>query len=99
MALRQHEFYVYHDGETVFARMRDISPVVVKKHETTDAAALYVHSIVNPKRLRPDDFTETNKHGVPLGLNSPAFQAAISDNCKATVIEAYKAAGVKGDAK
>lgn len=94
--LSQHEYYVYHDETTVFARMRDLAPVVLKKCASTDEAALLVESIVNPKRLRSDEFHDTKKNRfgdtVRLGLLSKGFQDMISKNCKAAVEAAYAAA-------
>jgi hypothetical protein len=95
--LKQHEYYVYHDATTVFARMRELAPVVIKECASTDEAALLVETIVNPRRMRPDDFTETRKNHkgdtVALGLLSKGFQDQISKNCKAAVEAAYATAG------
>lgn len=82
--LDQHKYYVYHEGNVVYARMDDQERVVVETCETPHAAYLFVQKIVNPDRLQHDDAVLEGR-----GFNHPEFQEAISENCKATVLAAY----------
>lgn len=84
--LKQHEYYVYYQGNLVMARRKAEAPVVAEECASPQAAHDKVQSIVNPDGVHP------TKVG-PMGFNEPAWQAAISGKCKAYVEAAYKAAG------
>lgn len=51
MPLKQHEFYVYHTGEKVYARRRDEAPVLAETLKTPQEAAAKVQSVVNPANV------------------------------------------------
>lgn len=95
--LKQHNYYVYHDGSTVFARKEDFAPVVAKECASPQEAHDYVQSVINPAGKRPQDFRECKidpKTGKPdptkpLGFLSKEFQDAISPNCEKVVRAAY----------
>lgn len=80
--LRQHNFYVYHEGDTIYARMMDRSPVIVEKAKSVQEAYDKVQQIVNPKGLQASYFG-------PEGFLSDKFQREISTNCEKIVREAY----------
>lgn len=84
--LKNHEFYVYHEGSTVFARAGNRSPVILQTFDTPQEAHDKVQSIINPTNKQHQDFG-------PDGFLSEEFQLSISDNCRAAVEAAYQ--GVK----
>lgn len=86
---KKHKYYVYHDGETVFARMDDLEPVILEKCETPQAAYGRVQSIINPENHRHDEYGEK-------GFNAEAFQSAISRHCETAVKAAYAQKAAKG---
>lgn len=87
--LKQHAFYVYHDGNKVMARMGDNAPIVAETLDTAQAAYDKVQSIINPTGRAPDSFAETNAAGQKMGFLSKEYQDAISPNCEAYVKAAY----------
>lgn len=82
MALKQHQFYVYHEENRVMARRGSEAPVVAETFETFQEAHDRVQEIVNPTGAPAAVFG-------PLGYNHPDFQAKISENCQAYVEAAY----------
>ncbi len=84
--LKQHQFYVYHDGPSVFARMGAKAAVLAETCASPQAAYDRVQSVVNPLGKRHDDPAFEGR-----GFHHPAFQSAISANCEAFVKAAYAA--------
>lgn len=94
--LKQHEYYVYYQGNLVMARRKAEAPVVAEECASPQAAHDKVQSVVNPHARPASYYRRHDKSGQvqsDLGYHDPAFQGAISDNCKAYVEAAYKAAG------
>lgn len=89
MPLKQHKYYVYHEGPIVYARMDDLERVEVQTCVDAQAAHDKVQSIVNPTMRSFDSFQEVDKLGRKMGFHSKEYQDAISDNCEATVKAAY----------
>lgn len=92
--LKQHRYYVYHDGATVFARMEDKAPVVIAECASPQAAADKVQSIINPLKLKHEDLHKGDlEKGTAdwRGFRHPDFQNAISGNCEKAVKAAYAA--------
>lgn len=85
--LKQHNFYVYYDGNKVMARMGDRAPVVAKTCKTPQDAHDLVQTIVNPTGIKHDHPTLEGK-----GFHHRAFQEQISANCEPFVKAAYEAA-------
>ena len=86
--LKQHQFYVYHQENRVYARRGKEEPVLLEACDTPQAAADLVQSIVNPTFV-----SERHPAFAGMGYVHPAFQAKISDNCRAAVETAYAAVG------
>jgi hypothetical protein len=86
---KKHKYYVYYEGEIVYARQDNLEPVVLEKCETAQEAHDKVQAIVNPGNRRHEDF------GLK-GLNSDEFQSAVSLNCEAAVKSAYAQKTLKG---
>lgn len=89
--LKEHQFYVYHDGPNVMARSGNAKPVVARVCKSPQAAHDVVQEVVNPEG-RDAKFYRVMKDGVvvsDLGFLDPRFQAAISKNCEAFVKAAY----------
>ena len=86
MALKQHEFYVYHEENRVMARRRTEAPVIAEEYESFQAAHDRVQEIVNPTKAPAAVFG-------PLGYNNPDYLAKISENCREFVEAAYAKAG------
>lgn len=82
--LKQHEFYVYYDGNKVMARMQKQPPVVAKICASPQEAHDEVQKIVNPKALKATDASLGGR-----GFLHENFQNAISANCEAYVKAAY----------
>ncbi|MEZ0263017.1 MAG: hypothetical protein ACAH80_18575 [Alphaproteobacteria bacterium] len=92
--LKQHKFYVYHDGAKIFARMDDLDPVLVEEckggglddegqpKSPAQEAHDKVMTILNPKGLKHTRFG-------PRGFLEDSFQKDISKHCEATVTAAY----------
>lgn len=81
--LKQHEFYVYHQGATVLARRHREDPVVAEALESPQAAYDKVQSILNPAGLSAESIDPR------LGFLAPAFQAQISERSREYVEAAY----------
>jgi hypothetical protein len=86
--LTQHSHYVYYDENKVLARRGTEKPVVAMTCDSVQDAHDVVQSIVNPSKLLPGDPSLEGQ-----GFHHPAFQAAISENCRAYVEAAYSSAG------
>lgn len=85
--LTEHEFYVYHSGEKVYARRGKEPPVLAKTCDTPQDAADLVQAVVNPLGMRHDD-----KRLEGRGFHHAGFQASISPNCQEFVEAAYATA-------
>lgn len=48
MPLKEHQFYVYHQGEKVFARRRNEEPVLSETLASPQAAHDFIQKVVNP---------------------------------------------------
>ena len=83
-----HEFYVYYQGATVFARRRSEPPVVAEECESPQAAHDRVQAIVNPEG-------KDHKAFGPRGFNEDSFVLGISERCREYVEAAYAKAGAK----
>jgi len=96
----QHEYYLYHEENRVYARMGDKPRVLVKEFAldadhgkdidglpitANQAAHNFVQSIINP------DGVGSHTYG-KLGFLHPDFLAQVSPRCEATVKAAYAAA-------
>jgi hypothetical protein len=82
--LTQHEFYVYHDENRVYARRREEEAVLARTLDTPQDAHDLVQSIVNPDGLHCKHKSLGEK-----GFHHPSFQEAISENCREFVEAAY----------
>jgi hypothetical protein len=87
-----HKYYVYYDGNKVYARMEGEKPIVAETLKTPQEAHDRVQEIVNPRGKPHAEFG-------PRGFLEPAFQAAISGHAEQYVKEAYGVAGKKGKKK
>jgi len=87
--LKQHEYYVYYDGNAVMARMGNQAPVIAETLGSVQAAHDRVQEIVNPTRLKASDFNEQDSLKRDKGFHSESFQMNISKNCEAFVKAAY----------
>lgn len=107
MPLKQHKFYVYYEGDTVYARADTRDRVVIVKCEAdpnpdpklartaAQVAHDYVQTIVNPDHIHhehPSVRTPDSKGN--FGFHHEAFQGKISQRCEAAVRAAYAKAGV-----
>lgn len=86
--LKQHTYYVYYEGNLVYARMENREPVLAETLKTPQEAHDKVQSIVNPGGRSAASFG-------PKGFLEAEFQGAISKNCEAYVVAAYAAAAEK----
>lgn len=84
--LKQHQFYVYHEGSIVYARMENRDPVIIETSASPQAAADKVQSIVNPQGRKAVDYGDE-------GFLSKTFQEQVSANCEKAVREAYGKGG------
>lgn len=93
--LKQHQYYVYHEAEKIYARRGEDERVLAETAANPQEAYRKVQKIVNPKGLSAGDLDEeqTDKDGnvltVNVGFHQKEFQAAISDNCREYVVAAY----------
>lgn len=93
--LAQHQYYLYHDGPTVYARMEDKPPVKMQTFKDKDGvsgaaqAYEYVQSVLNPERKVAADFKEVDKLNRPLGFLSREFQDKIAERAEPVVRKAY----------
>lgn len=91
--LKQHEFYVYYEGASVFARAGKHERVLMAELKTPQEAHDLVQTIVNPDGHNHLNFSQPDAKG-NTGFHHESFQGAISKNCEAAVRKAYQEAGV-----